>query len=95
MGGGQLKSVRSPRSTRGEGRACLTLRTAARTDATGESLALRAEIGFINTHLQEVVSAPLFISAEFLLGSVLVGGGWFLSPEKKGEKNVYSLDYDY
>lgn len=68
------------------GRACVTLRTTAGTDAIGESLTLRAEIGFINTHLQEVVSAPVFISAEFLLGSVIVGGGWFLSPEKKGKK---------
>lgn len=42
------------------------------TDAIGESLALRAEIGFINTHLQEVVSVPVCISAEFLLGSVIV-----------------------
>lgn len=68
------------------GRACLTRRTAAGTDAIGESLALRAEIGFINTHLQEVVSAPVFISAEFLLGSVIVGGGWFFISRKERKK---------
>lgn len=41
-------------------------------DAIGESLALGTEIGFINTNLQEAVSTPVFISVEFLLGSVIV-----------------------
>lgn len=62
-----LKSVCSPRGTLGEDKPC-SEGSAARTPS-GESLAFRTEIGFINTHLQEAVSVPLFffISAEFLL----------------------------
>lgn len=84
-----LKSVCSPRGTLGEDKP-RSEGSAARMPS-GESLAFRTEIGFINTHLQEAVSVPFFFfffSAEFLLDCYCLRRFFFFP---LSEKKVYSL----